>query len=373
MKHWKNNIIGFLCLISVFMLGFTVFKQDNVQMIRADNAKIQYVGRFDFTNPKQPKFAWTGSQITFTFEGTFCNLLINNLSEGNDKTGKPNANYFNILINNQLVKVLKVENGKTEYELAKDLPKGKYTVRIFKRTEAEVGLCEFIGFQIDKSGKVVESPPRPKRKVEFIGDSITCGYGNEGDRKECPFTPETENGAMSYAAITAQNVGAEYVTTCYSGRGLIQNYNKSKQGTLPELYDLVYPQNASLKWNFEKWTADAVFINLGTNDFAHEIPDSTTFVLTYNSLINRVLEKNPKSQVFCLAGSMMSGERLSTIKNYLKQVVSYQHRKGNTKVYFFEMSEQGKLGYGCDWHPNVAQNQQNAKELTAFVKEKMKW
>ncbi len=298
MKKLNNNLLYLLCSVTLFLLGMIAQKGDNSQTIFADNAKIQYVGRFDFINPKQPKFAWTGSQITFTFEGTFCNLLINNFSEGNDKTGKPNANYFNILINNQLVKVLKIESGKMEYELVKDLPKGKYTVRIFKRTEAEVGVCEFIGFQIDKNGKVLDSPQKPKRKVEFIGDSITCGYGNEGDKKECPFTPETENGAMSYAAITAQNVAAEYVTTCYSGRGVIQNYDKSKQGAMPELYDLVYPQNISLKWNFEKWTADAVFINLGTNDFAHEIPDSTTFVLTYNSLINKILEKRRKIKYY---------------------------------------------------------------------------
>ncbi|TAH22545.1 MAG: hypothetical protein EAZ08_01350 [Cytophagales bacterium] len=369
----KNYIIISIGFISTCFWGFTFLRQDNTQTISADNAKIQYTGRFDFANPKQPKFAWTGSQITFTFEGTFCNLLMNNFSEGNDKTGKPNVNYFNILINNKLVSVLKVENGKNFYELAKDLPKGKYTVHIFKRTEASVGICEFIGFQIDKNGKVMDSPKKPKRKVEFIGDSITCGYGNEGDKKECPFTPETENGMMSYAAIMAQSVDAEYVTTCYSGRGVIQNYDKSKQGTMPELYDLVYPQANSPQWKFDSGTPDAVFINLGTNDFAHEIPDSTSFVLSYNSLINKIVTNYPKAKVFCLAGSMMGGEKLKTIKNYLQQTVSYQHKKGNTKVYFFEMSSQGKLGYGCDWHPNVAQNQQNAKELIAFVKEKMKW
>lgn len=369
----KNHIIISIGFISACLWSFTLLRQDSTQTISADNAKIQYTGRFDFANPKQPKFAWTGSQITFTFEGTFCNLLMNNFSEGNDKTGKPNANYFNVLINNKLVSVLKVENGKNVYELAKDLPKGKYTVHIFKRTEASVGICEFIGFQIDKNGKAMDSPQKPKRKVEFIGDSITCGYGNEGDRKECPFTPETENGMMSYAAIMAQSVGAEYVTTCYSGRGLIQNYDKSKKGTMPELYDLVYPQPNAPQWKFGSEMPHAVFINLGTNDFAHEIPDSTSFVLSYNLLINKIIANYPKASVFCLAGSMMGGEKLNTIKNYLRQVVSYQHKKGNIKVHFFEMSSQGKLGYGCDWHPNIAQNQQNAKELTAFVKEKMKW
>jgi lysophospholipase L1-like esterase len=360
-------------LIFNTLIFLTSFSQEKLQTVAADNLKIQYVGRFDFANPKQAKFAWTGAQITFTFEGTLCNLLMNNFSEGNDKTGNPKVNYFNVFINNKLVKILKVENGKSAYELAKDLPRGRYTVSIFRRTEASLGLCEFIGFQVDTNASILDSPARPTRKMEFIGDSITCGYGNEGDNAQCPFTPATENGYLSYAAITARNLSAEGVTICYSGKGLLKNYDKTSKGIMPVLYDSVYPQDSTNNWKSGNWTPNAIVINLGTNDFAHDVPDSTLFCLSYHALIGKLLKTNPQARIFCVAGTMMSGEKLATIKNYLQNIVDYQRKKGNTKVYFFEMSTQGKLGYGCDWHPNVRQNQQNAKELTDFVKEKMKW
>jgi hypothetical protein len=358
-----------------FLLAVLVWTESDIfqsyQTVAPNHPYIHYAGRFDFSNSQQPKFAWTSSSITLTFEGSFCKLLMRNFSEGKDKVGKPYANYFNIIIDGHLVRVLKVTNSQREYSIAENLSQGKHTIQIFKRTEALFGVCEFLGFQVDKSAKILPPDGVATKKIEFIGDSITCGYGNEGDKQSCPFTPETENGYLSYAAITSRNLKAEYATVCYSGRGLIQNYDKSKENTMPMLYSLTYPQTTQ-KWNFQQWIPDIVCINLGTNDFAHAIPDSTEFTKAYIGLIDSVLINYPKASVFCLVGSMLSGKNLEVIKSYIKKVVHYQVEK-NKKVYFFEISTQGRVGYGCDWHPNIAQHEINAKELTAFIREKMNW
>ena len=42
-----------------------------------------------------------------------------------------------------------------------------------------------------------------ERRIEFIGDSITAGYGVEGSSPTCVYSPETENAALTYAAQTA--------------------------------------------------------------------------------------------------------------------------------------------------------------------------
>ncbi|MCU0392576.1 MAG: GDSL-type esterase/lipase family protein [Thermoflexibacter sp.] len=359
-------LFGFLFLAKT--IDYQIINKES-QTIAPTHEAVQYTGRFDFSNRNLPKFAWTGSCITLVFEGTFCHLLINQLPE---EDGNSRTNFFNVFIDNQLTSVLKVEIGTKTYLLAKNLPKGIHTISIFKRTEASMGICEFIGFQIDKKGKVLAPTAKTSKKIEFIGDSITCGYGNEGASQSCSFTPETENGYLSYAAIMARNVNAELVTVCYSGKGLIQNYDKSKQKTMPELYGLICPQ-IDKKWNFSSWKPDIVCINLGTNDFAHAIPDSSVFVRAYISFIDRITINYPDVSIFCLAGSMLNGNSLKIMKSYLSAVVDYQNKKGNHKIYFFEMSTQGKRGYGCDWHPNVAQHQTNAEELSLFVKDKMKW
>jgi hypothetical protein len=43
------------------------------------------------------------------------------------------------------------------------------------------------------------------------------------------------------------------------------------------------------------------------------------------------------------------------------------------QVHLLELSPQGSLGYGADWHPSKAQAQRNAAELTAYLRELMDW
>jgi lysophospholipase L1-like esterase len=213
--------------------------------------------------------------------------------------------------------------------------------------------------------------------MEFIGNSITCGYGNEGPNQDCKFSGTTENGYMAYGAITARNLNAEYVAVPFSGKGMIRNYDQGPSETMPQLYDRILAANPNLKWNFKNYTPDVVVINLGTNDFAHSNPDSVLFVSTYIKFINTIRSNYPDAHIICLTGSMMGdwgpAKSLSTLKNYLKAVTGDLNSKGDNKVHTFNMSGQGSLGFGCDWHPNVPQHQKNAEELTGFVKKKLGW
>ena len=71
---------------------------------------------------------------------------------------------------------------------------GSHKVTLVKRTEAFVGnTVTFRGFVVD--GQTVLPTPSPTnapRKLEVIGDSITCGYGNVGTFP-CSFSAQTEN------------------------------------------------------------------------------------------------------------------------------------------------------------------------------------
>ena len=48
--------------------------------------------------------------------------------------------------------------------------------------------------------------------MEVIGDSISCGYGNEAANEHEHFSPTTENAYFSYGAIAARAFNADY--TC---------------------------------------------------------------------------------------------------------------------------------------------------------------
>lgn len=356
------------------LITFTSSCQDSLSFFPADNMNIVYTGRVDFSDPKKPEFAWPGVSVSVRFEGKTCQAKMGNYSSiGQD--GKPYLNYYTIILDSS-VKTVSIPNGTHILDLGKNLKNGIHTLTIFKRTEAFCGTGDFEGFFLEKGKKLLEPVSIPERKLEFIGNSITCGYGNEGNDQNCHFSPKTENNYLSYAAITARNLQAQYVATAYSGKGIYINYDKTTTGTLPQLFDRILPFDPDLKWDFTQYIPDAVIINLGTNDFAHEVPDSSAFVSSYAGLIRKILEVYPQTVTFCLEGPMISDtyppghQSASICKEYIEAAMAEFPDK---KLYFFKLSTQGKLGFGCDWHPNLAQHQLNADELTGFIKEKMGW
>ncbi|MFL5729488.1 MAG: SGNH/GDSL hydrolase family protein [Cytophagaceae bacterium] len=376
----KNRI----CLFVLFFFSLTLNaqhkKKEALSHISADDPKIKYTGRIDFSNPKAPRFAWSGVSIKASFQGSHCEVLLNDYASGEAPTGEANANWFNLIIDNKKIQVVKCQkDGKQIYKV-EALSDSVHTIEIFKRTEALIGEADFRGFILGKDKKLLDLPAAAQtRKIEFIGNSITCGYGNEGADKDCKFSASTENNYMAYGAITARNLNAEYVAVPFSGKGLYRNYDESTDETMPMLYDRIFASNPDIKWDFKKYTPDVVVINLGTNDFAHSNPDSAIWVQTYIKFIGTIRSNYPNAHIICLNGSMMNDswpqgtKSLSTIKKFLKAVITQMNDKGDNKVYMFSLSPQGSLGYGCDWHPNVAQHKKNAAELTAFIKTKTGW
>ena len=64
----------------------------------------------------------------------------------------------------------------------------------------------------------------PSRHIEFIGNSLTCGYGVEGKDRSEPYKAETENCNLSYATIIARYFNADYTLIAHSGRGVTEMF-----------------------------------------------------------------------------------------------------------------------------------------------------
>ncbi|MEO1450219.1 MAG: lipase, partial [Bacteroidota bacterium] len=98
-----------------------------------------------------------------------------------------------------------------------------------------------------------------------------------------------------------------------------------------------------------------------------------TFVFSYRLFLQKLRIFYPNSEIILLTGPMMQGSSLNVLQELLDRVLAYRAASGDTRVHRLDLSTQGELGYGCDWHPNVAQQRQNATELTAFVQQLMSW
>ncbi len=340
-----------------------VNNNDTSGTVDADNANIQYGGRFDKSDPKKVVFDWPGVYIRAAFEGTSCSIR---LHDGH--------NFYAVTIDNQPPIVLQTDTS-TVYPIATNLTDSVHTILIQKRTEAFVGKGEFLGFVLDKGSELLPQNS-PDRRIEFIGNSITCGYGVEGASASSPFKPETENAALSYAALVGRALDADYAMVAYSGKGVVRNYgdaNKTSTDPMPSLYGRTCFYDPADNWDFSSWIPQAVVINLGTNDFSTEPhPDKSVFQEAYKQLIHRVQSNYPDVSIFCISGPMIGDPCTSDIREVVE---SCQQTNANKKVYFIgiDTSVLTMSDRGSDWHPNIRGQQKIANIVVPAIQGKMNW
>ncbi|HEY5961134.1 MAG TPA: hypothetical protein VIV60_31470, partial [Polyangiaceae bacterium] len=72
---------------------------------------------------------------------------------------------------------------------------------------------------------------------------------------------------MTYGAIAARALDADVHIEAISGIGMALSLGGSTTWTMPNVWDNVNVFDDTVKYDCSTWTADAVVINLGTNDF----------------------------------------------------------------------------------------------------------
>ncbi|HEY3495522.1 MAG TPA: SGNH/GDSL hydrolase family protein [Polyangiaceae bacterium] len=320
---------------------------------------IHYVGRVDTSDPDAAKFAWSGTGAIVRFNGTSASVELGGGQE------------YTVVVDGEVQDKLVATSGMNQ--LAEGLSPGEHTVELYRRTEAQQGVAQIGGF--DFAGGELLAPPAVTRRLEFIGDSITCGYGNEGPDMSCPFTPQTENHYLTYGAITARNLNAELSTVAWSGKGVVCNYGddaSSCTNPLPTYYDRILPDDANSQWDFSRFQPDAVVVNLGTNDFStSDDPDEPTFEGAYRDLLEHLREVYPNAHILCTNGPMLSNDDLTRARLYIENVVA---ELADPKISSFEIAPQdGSDGYGCDWHPSLERHEKMAMVVTEALREALGW
>ena len=347
-------------------------------VIKPTDSRIVYTGRISFTHPDRPAWNYPGVQIMATFEGTSLRML-----------AKPRSGYFMAQIDQaEPFKVAFRGERDSVVTLATALPEGRHLIRLMYVIEGYEFFPEFWGFVLDDGRQLVEAPLLPSRKIEFIGNSITCGYGNEGLKKEEGFDYATENHYYSYASITARNLQAQHWVVARSGIGAYRNYDGPKTGNpdsnMPVQYEYTgyawkpelrkEPTFLQEKWDFNRYQPDVVCINLGTNDLSTPNYDLSLLKQGYQKLLKMVRQHNPKAKIVFLTGSMLYHQELQLAKQLLDEVTAEAQKAGDKEVYRFDMAPiNGNKYYGNDWHPNIYQDEKMANELTPYLRQLMNW
>ena len=354
----------------------TVKKEGTTAVLTAETAKL--VGR-TYLNDDVLWAAFSGAGAEFIYTGKKLDITI--VGDGASTAGNAD-NYARVAIyvdKERVIDDMLDEKEKTYTAFESDSEKS-VNVQIIKLSECAMSTFGIKPIKLGE-GEKIEPAKAKDLKIEFIGDSITCGYGVDDPDKEHHFKTSTEDVTKAYAYKTAQALDADYSMVSISGYGIISGYTdsgKKPEQTIPQYYDkLGFSYNkfadslevAGLEWNFDNYKPDIVVINLGTNDMSYAKNELTQaeFEEGYIEFLKQVRSHNPDSYIFCTYG-VMGNTLIRNIKNVCDK---YSEETGDNKVTFFTlpMQDENKNGIVADWHPSEATHEICAQRAVKTIKE----
>lgn len=359
-----RNFKGIFLIVAV--LAAIVSRPAESKRISATDDRIEYIGRVSLSSPGKAVFTYPGVQLLADFSGTSVSVVT-----------KPGSGYFMVEIDDLEPFKVKSEENDSVILLADDLEEGQHYLTLTYANEGLKMKPEIHGLILDDGADLTGVPTLPKRKLEFIGNSITCGLGNEGDPKSKQFDYSMQNQFYTYEAIVARELNAQCMVVARSGIGIYRNNSgnpRGDRGNMRDVYPFVQFGTQGEKWDFSRYTPDAVCVNLGTNDTSNPSYDVELLTAAYRDFIKTLRGHYPDAKIVLLTGCMINGKRLADVKGAINRAVSDVKKQGVTDIYTFDFTpDDGSLGKGVYNHPSRRRHEYMAGELLPFLKEITGW
>ncbi len=343
----------------------------------ADEKNVRLLGRTIAHNGVR-YLSWSYSGAEFVFTGTKLSAELWTdwaLDEPWKEIFQPWATVY-VNGGTEPIKRFPVEAGTNSYTLFESDTEETVTIRFVKLSEASFSKMGIVSLSAD--GYIRPAEPK-SRRMEFIGDSITCGFGIESSSAEDNFRTAEENSDITYAALAAKAFGADFNLISWSTIGLWSS--DTKDGTrnggwiMPMLYDhadIGIEGTLGLEhipWDFGSFRPDVIVINLGTNDASYTkgIPErQEEFSKAYADFLGTVREKNPNAYIICALG-MMGNELFPAVEKAVSKA-------NDKKIFALELDGQLESdGTGSLGHPNAVSHKKAAEKLIGKISEVTGW
>lgn len=341
--------------------------EDNVKLIgrTAEYEGIRWLG----LSASGVEFTFTGTSVSFSLVG-------DSMCSNPEKTPR-----FAVYINGERTVDDIVDVPEKTVEVFSADEAVPTTVKFLKLSEAQESTMGIKSINVTSIGGLTPTPEKDL-KIEFIGDSITCGYGVDDPDRNNHFKTTTEDATKAYAFKTAMALDADYSLVSYSGNGIVSGYTDNGQKQTSQLVPDVYTKVGKswgqwneldlrdIDWDFSKFQPQYVVINLGTNDASYTGSDKDRvleYADGYTEFLKVVRENNPDAHIVCALGVMGS----SLYKNGVQRAVEqYTEQTGDTNVSTLLMTQQdgNKNGWAADWHPTEASQDIAATEMTDYLR-----
>lgn len=338
-------------------------------IITPDNEKLQYSGRIDFEEKNAPVLVYAASYVKIVFTGKRIAVeLANHRSCWTNQMG-----YMLDGIQGRIT--LRDDDKREVYQIAENLSDTPHELMLFKRMDS-CHIVTFYGFEIEDDAKVLLPAPKPARRIEVFGDSVSCGEVSEAlaymGKPDPQHDGEYSNSWYSYAWMTARKLGAELHDTSQGGIALLDEtgwFAAPHYKGVESCYDKIeyHPDLLPIKkWDFSKYTPHVVVVAIGQNDnhprdYMAEDYDSERSVYwreRYQMFVERLMELYPKAQI------ILTTTILEHDANWDRAIGEVCRRIRSERVHHFLYR---RTGTGTPGHIRILEAEEMAEELTAYI------
>lgn len=236
--------------------------------VALNDPKLCYSGRIDWRKPEHPEWIFPATSLLFRFCGTKAVLTVEN------KNACWN-NYVGAIIDGSQKCWKLNQTGETRILLIEETEAVQHEILVFKRQDSchELILKEL---QLSEKSVLLLTPPKPDRKIEVYGDSVSAGEVSEAikfvGKPDPDHHGEYSNSWYSYAWIAARRLQAQLHNISQGGIPLLNGTGWVAPPVYPGMefmWDKLHyhPQlGEPTPWDFSQYTPHLVIAAIGQND-----------------------------------------------------------------------------------------------------------
>lgn len=252
------------------------------------------------------------------------------------------------------------------YTLASGLDEGYHRIQILKASEQRLNgdTRLTVSYIVSEENCLIVTAAEGKKqtKIDFYGDSITCGAGNLGENSEHIYNTNGD-GTKTYAAFTARALNADSSVVSKSGL-CVSAELVGKDISLEKCWDSVSIHNQEKSG--VDFDADLVVINLGTNDYADINNGNSTYADLTANIVKTLTAMRAK---YTNAKFVWCYGLMNEVKDIKNAIVAALEEMGGESAGFYYVTLTVDTSGGAT-HPTVNGHIASARVLTDFIKEK---
>ena len=325
------------------------------QRVHADSPRLRWVGRLDARRVDEPVLSWSGTELRARFTGTQLALRL--------AIARGGPSWFDVEVDGRRHELAVRGTDARDWRLREALPAGEHTLRLVKRTEAQMSEARFAGLLLGRGERLLEPPPARALRLAFYGDSITAGACNGDTDDDQWIDLSTHDGTRAYGALVARRLDADYLGFAVSGIGITHSFGDV---LMPQVFDRTAPRLDAPRAPPERAAPDVVLVNLGQNDHGfpamHGLPFADDYEPRYLAFVRRLRLRYPSAKLVLMTGGMDGWRAQPRLRTVLDSTAATLRAEGDARVWTFVIQA---FTYA---HPRIDTDTLMADELEAFLR-----